>query len=181
MSDGENTGTGVAMDEAEATEYFKQILEGAHYLGTAAEVAEVWNLVHAFPAIAEACEVLGPVGWAATAVQIAWAGYDAVNAANNNDGNMGKCYGVLFQVHGMPDAAPPHVDALYLDPERSYWYAGLTEGRQKITDTAVHNRVLLLCAQHGDAAVLNTLWQEVVQGQDILPSVVLSWPTPGTG
>jgi hypothetical protein len=189
MSDGDSgnvqeipevTITGTPMDEAGATEYLHHVLDGTHILGGVAECAEVFGVAEAFPAAAGAVEVLGPVGWAASLILMAWEVYDAFNTQNNIDKNMGKCYGVLFQIHGMADTAAPALDYEFgVDHNRSYWFEGLAEGRQHIANAAVHNRVLLLCARHGDAAVLNTLWQEVCQGRHPESYFVLGWPTPG--
>ncbi|RZU53726.1 hypothetical protein EV385_5659 [Krasilnikovia cinnamomea] len=180
----------VHMDQSQFLEFVHLCLEGAHIIGDTAEV--LGNLSLAAGASEEAAvvllgEALGPVGMIASTIIMGWEVVNAFGTGERLQEQQGFCYGVMWQVCGLPDQAKGFIDWApnTADELKEAFYSGVAEGRQKASDPAVHNRAMLAIAYyqaHGSDLdwsrhyVLNDLWHHVRESG--LGNEFITWPDP---
>jgi hypothetical protein len=182
--------TDVHMDESEFKEWVDHALEGAHVIGDSAEVlgllAQAAGASHQ-SALVIMGETLGPIGMIASTVIVIGATIHAFGTGKRLQEQEGFCYGVLWEIYGLPNAEKTFIDWFDDSAEelRESFYEGVASGREKGAETEIRNRVILATAYYqaaGDdlataqAKVLNDIWKQVRetdQGRDWL-----GWPEP---
>lgn len=160
------------LSESALKEWVHLALEGAHVIGSVAEVVEIFHASEAWPAIsaslswAEAAavgegaavgaaalatfvEIAIPIGYIALIAVTFLELHEAFSTGVRIQEKKGLCYGVAWAALGKPDRArtfQPHgVDTA--EELRTAWQQGLKVGRQKFkTDIELHNQVLLRLA-----------------------------------
>jgi hypothetical protein len=182
--------TGVHMDESEFKEWVHHALEGAHVIGDSAEVLGLLAQAAGagqHSALVIMGETLGPIGMIASTVIVIGATIHAFGTGKRLQEQEGFCYGVMWEVYGLPNAEKTFIDWFDDSAEqlRESFYEGVASGREKGAETEIRNRVILATAYYqaaGDdlanaqAKVLNDIWQKVREtdkGRDWL-----GWPEP---
>ena len=182
--------TGVHMDESEFKEWVHHALEGAHVIGDSAEVLGLLAQAAGagqHSALVIMGETLGPIGMIASTVIVIGATIHAFGTGKRLQEQEGFCYGVMWEVYGLPNADKTFIDWFDDSAEelRESFYEGVASGREKGAETEIRNRVILATVYYqaaGDdlataqAKVLNDIWQKVREtdkGRDWL-----GWPEP---
>jgi hypothetical protein len=162
-------------------------LEGAHYLGGAADVVEAFAGEEAVAEfIGVAGEFLGPIGEIASLVLIFWAVIDAFGEGLRERKRTGYSYGLCWEAFGEPD----HDKVFYpwagdsAEEAREAFFDGVKEGRAKAREAKVHNTLVLLAARYelsgwcdAWAAKANTL-NDIAKQVDPEFHHQLDWPKP---
>jgi hypothetical protein len=160
------------LSESELKEWVHKALEGAHVIGSVAEVIEIFHASGAWPAIsaslswAEAAavgegaaagagalatfvEIAIPIGYVALIAVTFLEFHESFSTGERVQEKKGLCYGLAWAASGMPDRPrtfePWGVDTA--EELRAAWEHGLKTARQKFkTDIELHNQVLLRLA-----------------------------------
>ena len=187
---GQKPDVAVHMDESQFKEYVHQALEGTHYVADSAEV--LGYLAEGFGAGEESAivvfgEALGPIGVVASGIIVLWATVHAFGTGRRLQEQEGFCYGVLWEVAGLPNGDKHFVEWFDDSAEELHdsFYEGVAAGREKGGWPSVHNRVVLATAYYQAGGhdlesardlVLNDMWHHVRETD--LSRDYLTWPTP---
>jgi hypothetical protein len=161
------------MSESQLREWIEKALDGAHVVGSVAEVIEIFHASEAWPAIeaslawgeaatagagagalAALTAIAAPVGYVALMGFVAFEFYKAFSTATRIQAKMGYCYGIVWAALGMPNQPVDYAvlgdvpwGGTPFEELRAAFEKGVNSGREKYaSNLKLHNQVLLRLA-----------------------------------
>lgn len=175
----------IHMTQEEIEEWVKQALDGAHAIGSTAEILAIFG-GEAVPFLEVLGEVLGPIGDAAMLVIAFIALYEAFGEGRRGQEREGFCYGLMWQACDYSNEDKVFVPWAGDSPEelREAFGHGVHSGRAQGSMVATRNTVLLMVArqqlQVGSdlwAAQANTLG-DLGRSMETRSDLQFYWPKP---